>query len=36
MSSQYSAMTLDLFKKIWEIKMLKKLLGAAAMVAAVA
>jgi hypothetical protein len=36
MPSQHSAMTLDLFKKIREVNMLKKLLGAAAMVAAVA
>jgi len=33
MPSQHSAMTLDLFKKIWEVNMLKKLLGAAAMAA---
>jgi hypothetical protein len=33
MPSQLSAMTLDLFKKIWEVNMLKKLLGAAAMAA---
>jgi hypothetical protein len=33
MPSRHSAMTLDLFKKLWEVNMLKKLLGAAAMAA---